>query len=244
VKEEKSKALSSIGLTFEDLKPKYVCDLCGDTGYIHGEMCSCLSSMLNKLIIKESGAGKEQLSSFNDFNIDVTANEQHKNDLIKIKAKFELVAQKYPNINSSFIVLYGKTGVGKTFMSECLANELINKGYFVSFISAFGMHNLFLNYHTSFNEEKQGYINSLIEPDVLVIDDLGTEPFLKNVTNEYLYLILSERSRMKKLTIVTTNLDPNEIINHYNERIFSRLFNKREGFAVVINGTDLRIPRK
>ena len=60
------------------------------------------------------------------------------------------------------------------------------------------MNNLFLSYHTSFGAEKSSYLDTVLDPDVLVIDDLGTEPILKNVTLEYLYLILSERSENTK----------------------------------------------
>ena len=103
---------------------------------------------------------------------------------------------------------------------------------------------MFLSYHTTNgNEQKNAYLNALIDPDCLIIDDLGTEPMLKNVTKEYLYLILSERSRDDKMTIITTNLTPNELLARYNERIFSRLFNKREGFAAQISGTDLRLSK-
>lgn len=243
IKLKKQAILTSLNLTEDDLEPKYTCKKCNDVGYISRGMCSCLSSMLNKLIVKEYGSGKEKLNDFKDFNPNIAVNEEHKTNLLKIKTKFEGIATEYPDIPQKFIVLSGKTGVGKTFISECLAKALIDKGFLVSFISAFGMNNLFLNYHTSFDEQKQSYINALLDPDVIVIDDLGTEPMLKNVTSEYLYLILSERSRLNKLTIITTNLDPNEIMHHYNERIFSRLFHKKESLNLMINGNDLRIPK-
>ena len=103
------------------------------------------------------------------------------------------------------------------------------------------MNNLFLSYHTTFDDQKQNYIDALLEPDVLFIDDLGTEPVLKNVTKEYLYLLLSERTNNNKLTVITSNLELDAILSRYNERIFSRLCNKRESFVAKIEGKDLRL---
>jgi len=244
IRENKIKALQDIGLTKEDLQPKYSCKNCNDIGYKNSEMCSCLKTRINQLMIKESGAGKEQLNDFSNFNADIASKPEHKEQLLKLKKKFEIFADNYPKNTPHFIVLSGKAGVGKTFLTECLAKSLIDKGYLVSFISAFGMNNMFLAYHTTFNEEKQNCLNPLLDPDVLVIDDLGTEPILKNVTKEYLHLLLSERAIANKLTIVTTNLEPLQTLARYNERIFSRLFNKRDSFLSQIIGSDLRISNK
>jgi len=140
--------------------------------------------------------------------------------------------------------LSGKTGVGKTFLTECIASEIIDGGHIVSFVSAFGMNNLFTSYHTTYDSSKPTFLSTLLDPDLLIIDDLGTEPIFKNITKEYLYLILSERSRQNKLTIISTNLDPIELMSRYNERISSRLFNKRESLLLQINGSDIRLNKK
>lgn len=241
LRRQRTAILNSIGLTDEDLRPQYYCKVCEDLGFKGATMCSCLKNMLNEALLKESGAGKDNLADFKDFNPDVTANPEHKEILLKLKKKFEMIINDYPDTFPKFIFLSGKTGVGKTFISECLAKALIDKGYLVSFVSAFGMNNIFLSYHTSFDDQKQGYMSSLIDPDILVIDDLGTEPNFKNVTTPYLYVLLSERSRLNKLTVVTSNLEPLQIIDKYNERIFSRLCNKKESFIAQIKGSDLRI---
>lgn len=240
----KKEALSFIGLTLEDLEPQYSCKVCNDLGYTNTGLCSCLKNKMNEMITKECGAEHTSLNDFSNFNAEIAKSDTHKKQLLQLKKKFEIIAHDFPNNVPKFILLSGTTGVGKTFLTECLAKELIDKNYLVSFISAFGMNNMFLSYHTTNgNEQKNAYLNALIDPDCLIIDDLGTEPMLKNVTREYLYLILSERSRANKMTIITTNLAPNELLARYNERIFSRLFNKREGFAVQINGTDLRLAK-
>lgn len=241
IRKDKLRLLNEMNIDPSSLEPKYSCKKCNDLGYYNGGLCDCLRKRLNALLIKECGAGKDKLSDFKDFNEKIITDETQKTQLLKLKKKFEDLASSFPASSPKFMVISGKAGVGKTFLTECLAKALIDRSFLVSFVSAFGMNNMFLNYHTTFDEQKSSYINALIDPDVLVIDDLGTEPILKNVTREYLLVVLSERSRLNKLTVITTNLSPAEILSRYNERIFSRLCNKRESFLAQIEGKDLRL---
>ena len=241
IKKSKNAILLSMGLESHDLAPDYSCKKCNDTGYMNGQMCRCLKEKLSKEILNESGMAQLELQPFASFSTEIAKDEKHKSQLLKIKNIFEEIANKFPNTKYKTIILSGKTGVGKTFLASCLAKEMLDKGHLVSFISAFAMNNLFLSYHTSFGAEKSGYLDTVLDPDVLVIDDLGTEPILKNVTLEYFYLVLSERSRLGKLTVITTNLAFDGIIDRYHERIFSRLVNKRESLLMHIDGQDLRL---
>lgn len=240
IKEKKEHILLKNKIDPDSLCPNYSCKICNDTGYSNGTFCKCLQNKIRERILKECGVENKKLYSFNQFKADIATNETQKTQLLKVKDIFEKIADKFPEINQNFIVVSGKTGVGKTFMTECLASTLIDKGYIVSFVSAFGMNKLMLSYHTCFDQNKQSYLDAMIDPDVLVIDDLGTEPILKNVTLEYLYVVLSERSRLGHLTIITTNLNSGELLDRYNERIFSRLVNKRESMLIQIQGDDLR----
>lgn len=243
LKAQKEQILKKLNLKPTDLEPSYSCKKCNDLGYVGPEFCDCLKKKLNALLMQECGIEKDKLADFKDFDEKIITNQTQKTELLKIKKKFEGIASSFPSSSPKFIVLSGKTGVGKTFVTECLAKNLLEKNYLVSVVTAFGMNNLFLSYHTTFDDNKSTYLDALIDPDVLVIDDLGTEPLLKNVTKEYLLLILSERSRQNKLTAITTNLEPDQILERYNERIFSRLFNKREAFLAKIDGSDLRLSK-
>ena len=100
-----------------------------------------------------------------------------------------------------------------------------------------------LKYHSTFDATKNQYLNAITKCDVLIVDDLGTEPMLRNVTENYLTLILSERELNKRATIVTTNLITDDIFERYRERVYSRLISKRTGLVFLLTGSDLRIAK-
>ena len=127
---------------------------------------------------------------------------------------------------------------------ECMADNLIKNENIVFWTSAFNLNQLLLKYHTTFDETKLDYISNLLDADYLFIDDLGTEPILKNVTVEGLYNIISERVENNKKTIISTNLNPDEIQQTYGERIFSRLLNKSNSLCINIENKDLRLIKK
>ena len=129
-------------------------------------------------------------------------------------------------------------------VEDGLINEevIVQKGYTTLFISAFDLNNMFLEEHLSTYEQKE-HLKNLMETDCLIIDDLGTEPMRKNVTKEYLLLLLNERLTKNKATIITSNLSPEQILNKYEERIFSRIFNKRSSLILEFNGKNNRLKK-
>ena len=185
-----------------------------------------------------------ELADFKNFNPQIATNPNQQKELMELKTIFTKWSDKFPENKAKTILITGATGVGKTFLSQCIAKQIIDKGYLVSFVTAFGMNNILLKYHTTFNSEKNSYLDMLFDPDVLIIDDLGSEPILRNITIEYLYLILSERVRKNKSTIITTNLDLNDILARYGERVFSRIVNKQSSLITKIQGDDLRLIKK
>ena len=83
-------------------------------------------------------------------------------------------------------------------------------------------------------------LDSLLDPDLLIIDDLGTEPVLRNVTKEYLLAVIQERMLKHKATLISTNLSPEQIFDRYGERLFSRITHKGKSLLINIEGNDLR----
>jgi len=208
--------LNAQNLTMQDLQPKYSCSMCEDTGVVNGKVCNCLTKELNKrLSIKSSS--QTTFKTFNDANpsiMDETDKKVHK--LLKEWCN------QFPNVKKININILGGAGAGKTFLLECIESDMLNKGMLTCYKTAFELNELARLYHIG----KSFEFADLINVDVLIIDDLGTEPILKNVTKEYLYNIINMRQVKKLPTIISTNLDQNTILERYDERIFSRLANK------------------
>lgn len=239
-KTKMKKLLNTLGINELDFEPKYDCSLCKDTGYIDGNKCSCLKSKINEKLIELSGLEITKLNTFDDYDEKIPNDPKHQELLGKIKNLLLDYVNNFPKNTRCNFIIAGPTGVGKTFALECLTSEILKKGYTANFLTAFQLNSQFLKYHTCFDANKQSYLNLLLEPDLLVIDDLGTEPMLNNVTNEYLYLVLSERMLKHKATIISTNLEPNNLLDRYNERIFSRLTDKTKSILIKLDGDDLR----
>ena len=235
--------LKNLKLSENDLLPHYLCSICNDTGKTKDGYCECYKKELYQMLLENTGS-KIDLASFDDFDEQISDDKTQQKQLSTLKSKFQKYVEDYPNVKNHIILIVGTPGVGKTFITECTAHAMIKRGKLVSFISAFGMNNNFLKYHTEFNENKETYLSVLTEPDLLVIDDLGTEPILKNVTINYLSALINERSASKKATIITTNLAPNQILERYGERVFSRIVNKADGEMYLITGEDLRKKKK
>ena len=243
VREEKSKVLEKLKLKESDLKPKYSCKICSDTGFVGGRPCECYRKKKSKMLIEAFGLSTNRSCTFENFDTKICKNEKQAEALKKISNNLQKWAEKYPNNEKNNIFISGKTGVGKTYLTSCLANKFINDDRSVCFVSAFDLNESFLKYHTSFDKTKSSWIEPFIEADILFIDDLGTEPILKNVTKNYMYLVLSERERFSRPVIVTSNFNPLEILDRYDERINSRLCNKRYSHMWLIEGDDLRLTK-
>lgn len=229
IKEIQEHILKKINLNGTDIRPNYECKLCSDTGYVHGDLCQCLKKEINKELLLFSGF-TNRLSTFEDSTINHMAY-----DLLK----------KWCDTNSNKlnIVIYGHTGTGKTFLTECVADRLIKNSRVVLFTTAFNLNNSLVNYHTTFDSKREDFLQPYLNAEVLIIDDLGSEPLIKNVTKEYLYLILNERMLNNLPTIITTNLELGEILTNYGERIFSRLMNKKSSICINLEGEDLRLKK-
>ena len=236
LKKERAELLKKLNLTEKDFVPKYTCSKCNDTGIVNGKYCSCLDVEINNLLTRDLGLNIDKAHTFK--NCDKKFLED--NNLTKEYKTLNTWVDKFPTSKYKNIVFVGPAGGGKTYLTECIANALIEKQVVVNFVTAFNLNNLMLKYHTTFDDSKENILEGYINCPLLIIDDLGTEPILNNVTKEYLYLILNERIINDRSTIITTNLSPDGIIDRYGERIFSRLFNKLNSLKINFEKGDLR----
>ena len=139
------------------------------------------------------------------------------------------------------LFLYGDTGVGKTFLSNCIAKELIDSAYSVIYFTAFELFDIFAKSRFDKDTLADTMYGYIFDCDLLIIDDLGTE-----LTNSFiasqLFLCLNERLLKKRSTIISTNLSLESIVEIYSERIFSRITSNYT--MLRLTGDDIRIKKK
>lgn len=213
------------------LNPKYDCLICNDTGVAGGRICKCLLKELN-LQLSLRASSQTEFKSFSQCKKEI----MDETDL-KTSEWLQTWCARFPNVTKININIIGGAGSGKTFLLECVANELIKKGVLVSYKTAFELNELARLYHIG----KSFDFSDCINADVLIIDDLGTEPVLKNVTKEYLYNLINTRQINKKSTLISTNLSIDNILDRYDERIFSRLGNKNLSTIIQLVSQDKRL---
>lgn len=239
VKDMKNKFLNRLKeINIFSIEPDYFCKKCNDTGYINGKYCQCLIREINNVLKKESGF--DSLEEFDKTDFSIFENS----DFMK-KLYSKMKDWCHSKFDKNLIFIAGDTGVGKTHLIKCMANELINLNHVVLLTSSFAMHQDFVKSYSSKDlDEKNNLLDRYLNSEILFIDDLGTELRLPNITVNYLYQIINERKIKKLPTIITSNLDLYEIKDYYDERISSRIIDKASSICVYVKGKDLRLTKK
>lgn len=234
---KRDKWLSERGL---HITPVFTCPICKDTGRREdGTRCECVKELFEKLV-KSRSRGCLPPFKFSDNKVAKMACSQSQT-LAKAYALLEKYAREFPQSRIKSLILSGNVGSGKTCLMAATGNALADRGFSVLFTTAFKFNKKLLEYHTSDLAAKAHILDELLNADMLMIDDLGTEQIYKNVTIEYMYDIFDTRFSEGKAVMITTNLDSGAILDRYGERIYSRLFNKNYSSFKRINGDDLRL---
>ena len=212
------------------LVPQFSCQKCADTGYVDGVMCDCLKAEVRKLLVNDADVKHPNCTFANSKETD-----KHNKAVYK---KAQSLCQKDTSTN---VLLAGATGTGKTYLLSACANECLANDKSVLFVTAYSLNETFLECHLAPLQTKQLVMENLLDVDALFIDDLGTENIYRNVTAEYLFVVINERIARGKQTFISTNLTLAGIRDRYDERIFSRLVDKNVTFVAQLIGEDKRI---
>lgn len=241
LEKERAATLKRMGMRESDFLPKFDCETCNDTGVLSGKFCDCFKKRYYETLCDFLGIGQIRSLSFSDVDFSKIKDAQQRKKLESNYKLFKKYCDKYPSVKYKNALIMGGTGVGKSYLMYAVANEFMKNGFSVLYVSAIKLNSLMLSYHTSFVSERDVYLADVIDCDLLIIDDLGSEQKIKNVTDEYLLKILDEREKADKPVFVTTNLNEEQLKNSYNERVFSRLFNVNKTIISNIDGNDLRL---
>jgi DNA replication protein DnaC len=145
-------------------------------------------------------------------------------------------ADAWPEAATRDILLSGKSGLGKTFLIRAMAARLIERGGNVLIVSAY----TFLQMARKSYFDGECGVRELEEVPVLMLDDLGSEPLMQNITIEQLFNLVNERQRRNRATVFSTNLTEEDIRNRYTERIASRLTDGQNCLFLPLRGRDIR----
>ncbi len=235
---EANKVLVKIGIDPKLLIPRYNCKKCNDLGILNGKPCVCLQNAIQNVLITQSGITNHLKFSFDDCDETIIKENKSLEKAYKIAKKY---IDEFPKFQYQNLIFIGDVGVGKTFLLECMANELLKRSHYVVFSTAFDINKTMINaFNVSYNE-RETMLAPFFESELLIIDDLGSEPIIRNTTLSNLFTIINERQRLNLPTIISTNLNIEDIQERYGDRIMSRLFNKRICLAIPFTGKDLRM---
>ena len=239
---KKANLLDRAGFPKDYLTLHYTCPDGKDTGYIDGQKCHCFRQASVALLYEQSGI-QELLKQ---DNFDSLSYEYYEGeDLERFRNAVTTCRNFIKNFQSDYhnLFFYGTVGTGKSFLSGCVAKELIEKGNLVIYFSATQLFNELSKSTFDYrNREDLSVLqDDLFNCDLLIIDDLGTELTNTFVASQ-LFSCLNERHLRKKATIISTNLSLQELRDRYSDRIFSRITSNYE--VCKLTGPDIRMYKK
>ena len=240
---EKEALVVSAGFPAGYDKVVYDCPFCKDTGFLEseGKRCFCFIKEKTKLLFKQSGlSGLLAAQNYDTLDMSLIDEEDRGSysNAVEISKNFaSSFDDKYDNL-----LFYGGIGTGKTFLSCCIAGDIMEKGKSVLYLSADKLFKSLIDLR--FAEDKDEYMSlteSISDCDLLIIDDLGTEVSGERSEADF-FTMLNDRSLARKPVIISTNLNLDEIRSRYSERVFSRISNN---FTICkFSGKDLRLKKK
>lgn len=238
LKQERISLLEKAGKDLNYLSPIYECSKCNDTGYFlennQSVMCGCLKQRILDIKYNNSNFGNLERENFSTFNLNLYSDEINETkynsdisprDNIKlIKKEVQKFIKNFDNPEEKNLLFSGGTGLGKTFLSNCIVAELLSQGKTVLYQTAPVMLDTLIT--ELFSKDKENiFSQNLLSVDLLVIDDLGTETMNSMKFTELYKIIntrlLNQNGKITK-TIISTNLDLQGLFNTYDERIVSR----------------------
>lgn len=236
--------LRALGLPEDYLSPHYRCPVCRDTGYVGdapARFCDCFEAELRRRLHEDGSMAGVDEQCFERFDPNVFPEaDGQRAKMLSVRRACEDYADSFPNTRHLNLVLTGSGGLGKTFLLNCIYARVSERGFPAARVSAFRMFETMRRTHFANSNEEQGFAELIAAP-LLLIDDLGTEPMMRNITVEYLFTLLNERRTARRHTVIATNLSPLQIKECYGERVASRILDRSLSATMRFTGRDIRL---
>lgn len=240
LKIKKFNLLKQLGTDSNELLPKFDCSICKDTGFVFSDgtnsLCNCLKQKLLDVAYNQSNISNSKNDTFEYFDLNKYSdevNEKQYGSNISPRKNISIIKdiainfiENFDDIKEKNLIFIGNTGLGKTFLSNCIANELLKNGKTVLYQTAPILLDMAVDYKFNKNNISYNMYKNIFDVDLLIIDDLGTES-LNSIKFAELFTIINTRllnqnNRITK-TIISTNLSLKNLFETYDERIVSRL---------------------
>ena len=238
--------LEQKGYPKDSLEAGYDCPFCKDTGFIDGQKCRCFKRREIALLYRQSNLrkvlDKENFDTFTLEWYDNKTSEGGRSPQDQARIVRDVCYQMAHNFSSSRenLLLTGTAGTGKTFLTHCIAREVLDQCYSVIYLSAIELFDLFSrrSFRQSYTEEDELMYQHVFDCDLLIIDDLGTEA-VNRFTITSLFQCINDRAREMLPVVISTNLSLKELRDTYSERIASRLMSEYRYLELF--GDDIRL---
>ena len=234
------------GYSKDYLNNIYSCNICNDTGEINGKICNCKRKIINKIRLEKANMYQAvDIETFENFDLSIFRDTKNPDEIISPRKLMEMYFDIFKNyaeeftLSSKSLFISGSVGVGKTYICNSISEEVIKQGYNVVYMTSSNlMQKIWASIYSSFNkmEENKEKYNLILNSDLLIIDDLGSENITDTSTSN-LFNLINSRMLLKKPIIISTNIGFDEISRVYDERIFSRI-KTFENYGIT--GDDLR----
>ncbi len=248
----RAELLSRGGFAPDYLDEIYSCPLCRDTGIYQGGVCSCLDRLYNRELTKELGTlmrrGDE---SFERFDLSLYPNTPDPVKHVVPRETMALTCAACRRFAENFsaaspnLLLQGGTGLGKTYLSACIARVVADRGFSVCYESACAALDYFelakFSRDSREGEAASARTRRMQDCDLMILDDLGTE-MVTPMSQSALYTLINTRLVNGKKTIISTNLSDEQLQKKYSPQICSRIAG--EFTALPFVGRDIRLIKK
>lgn len=249
LQQRRRQVLSQGGFAPDCLDDAPLCPKCGDRGWRGSEMCDCLRQLCAREQIKSLSSllelGDQRFETFSlgwySTEYDDELGMSHRENMRMVEQICRSYAEKFGKYQVRNLFLTGAPGLGKTFLSACIARVVSEKGFSVVYDTAVAIFTNFEDAKFGRGEEADAAVERYLSCDLLILDDLGSE-LTSSMSQSALYTLINSRLMADRHTVISSNLSLDDVRRRYQPMIASRLEGEYRELSFV--GQDIRVLRK